>query len=100
MWHGVTHGIFAFPWLVLRNTLRNNGILSDAAQDQCSLVNCCCWEQHSGMMMDWTAVGTTLLREAWKANIIENQTEFESVEVVSEKYAKLANATGTLAVSI
>jgi hypothetical protein len=104
MWHGVTHGIFAFPWLILRDEIRKYGMLSDTARDACSLMNCCCWEQHSGMLMDWSATGTSKLREAWskglKAKNIggDIEDEYSNPKRVYELFDKLTNETGTLQV--
>jgi hypothetical protein len=104
MWHGVSHGIFAFPWLTLRDEIRKYGMLSDTARDECSLMNCCCWEQHSGMLMDWSAAGTFELREAWYKGLEAKniggdiEEEYSNPKRVYELFDKLTNETGTLQV--
>jgi hypothetical protein len=69
LWRGATHGTFVLQWDTLRDGLRKIGLLSDLARDQCGGLNCCCWEQFSGLAMDWLAPGNKAWREGWANHI-------------------------------
>lgn len=73
LWRGATHGAFVLQWSTLRDDFRKMGLLSDLARDQCGGLNCCCWEQFSGMAMDWLAPGNKAWREGW-ANHVQTVT--------------------------
>jgi len=62
------------PWPFLRDGLRRLGLLSDVARDACGTLNCCCFEQLSGLAFDWLAPGNS----QWRASFAEVVGRFAS----------------------